>query len=228
MKILTKKLTLPAIILASLTLTQADPFRNLDFEMVNTSSIQSGQGPISDLLPGWQLSYGSVPITQIGFNCSTGIVSREAYRQFEYLKDYPVLGDHVLYFAYGYGEWGPYSPYTLTQRGDIPEGVVSLNFQGVYDDFWNVGMYTALTGIRSVSLNGTIVDPFDISSFAGEKDVELSLSIFSPAGDPISSWYAPAVLDGISFVVLPEPCTAFLFSLGSLVIIWRIGHRGKT
>ena len=134
-----KKLFVLTILLTSLSIGHSAPFRNLDFEQVNTNTISfrnsglyvSGEGPISDLLPGWQLSFQGLGKSRIGFNLTgsylepvgaAGIISRDAYPYFVHPFHLSAMsGNYVLYL--GLWDYGNVS-YTLSQRGDIPAGAM--------------------------------------------------------------------------------------------------------
>jgi hypothetical protein len=75
-----KRYLLICVFIADISKAAVSPFRNLGFDEANTNHVfdLNGDntyyyGPISDLLPGWQLSTGtnaSAPNDLIGFNLS--------------------------------------------------------------------------------------------------------------------------------------------------------------
>jgi hypothetical protein len=213
------------LFVADMSKAAASPFSNLGFDEANTNHVfdLNGDntyyyGPISELLPGWQLSAGTnafAPNDLIGFNLSL-----------------PGPGYATLYSTNGnfsLGLWPGVDfstlapvPYSLIQIGNVPADASTLRF-------FSFGLPLELR------VNGTIVPLFygnvlttvppmaigsadvfaDVSAFAGQT-VELRFTT------PSQSSFLSG-LDSISFSpqTIPEPAPCLLLGLGGLFLVCR-------
>jgi hypothetical protein len=218
-----KTIIIAALLLSCKAATLADPFQDLDFEAV---SITGPLGNTSNILPGWSLTYNTQPVQYLGYNTldsnvgAVGVISREAFAGYHLESPWP-SGDHFLYFDF-YPSLGKYE---LTQRGDIPDNAIQFNVHTIAEWDLDYSLYPKYSGVYSVSINGVKMDPLtrDISMFAGQKDVELSITILpyniTPDGFPFSSF-----IDGFSFTV-PEPSTWITVGIGMLGLVWQLRRR---
>jgi hypothetical protein len=161
--------------------------------------VVTGTGPVSDLLPGWQISYFDWPTAAIGYNApapdllgadgTAAILSREAFSLFVDPGWLPLIREDHILFLYFFDVAD--ATYTLTQRGDIPAGAGRYELKE-----FSFGLTTP----TQVRLNGVLIDPQtrDISAFAGQSDVELRITVFYPI---IGRYF----LDSIQFLASEPP-----------------------
>jgi len=88
---------------------------NLGFDEANTNAVKY-YGPVSDLLPGWQVFRGSEPLTNIYFNSLP--LDSDAMG----LMKEPTPNHYYLYFDTAQ------TPFSLVQHGDIPAGATKMVF----------------------------------------------------------------------------------------------------
>jgi hypothetical protein len=205
----------------------AAPFQNLSFEEAKIGTLIpvpafgfDYEGPTTDLLPGWQLFFGSQPVISLGFNLSAdpllesrvSMVSSEGPYGFQ---GDPIEGKYSLFF------WPDLVPFSLVQMGEIPAEAQKLEFT-----FRQLPFAVSINGLNlSPSIQNPAVSPtgdktfVDISQFAGQT-VELKITT-SAAAFGISGFHE---IDAIAFVV-PEPSVFTLVALGSgcclCLAIWR-------
>jgi hypothetical protein len=220
-----KTIIIAALLLSCKAATLADPFQDLDFEAV---SITGPLGNTSNILPSWSLTYNTQPVQYLGYNTldsnvgAVGVISREAFAGYHLESPWP-SGDHFLYFGFDF--YPSSGLYVLTQRGDVPENAIQFNVHTIAEWDLNYLLYPKFSGVYSVSFNGVKMDPLtrDISMFAGQEDVELSIEVepraFSPDGMPFSSF-----IDGFSFTV-PEPSTWITVGIGMLGLVRQLRRR---
>ena len=220
-----------ALILSVLILSDrgvAAPFQNLGFEEANTNSLVflpggffsvEGIGPISDLLPGWQLFLNTNQVTILGFNHYVTTAFENRHSLVNTNARPSMEGRYMLYLH----RPSALDNYYLSQRGDIPAEARFLTFTFRDRPF-------------AVTINGEQLtgDPFqlpsesastvqvDVSRFAGQT-VELtfrtSYYLLPGGGDH--------ELDAIAFIV-PEPTTLAFVAVGIAVLAcrWR-RHRQR-
>jgi hypothetical protein len=199
----------------SLAQTSGGPFRNLDFEEVNTNAVAvtlcgfptyCGYGPVEELLPGWKLYFRTNLLTIIGYNhpgdggSFPTIVTKE--EQIGFLPN-SIAGKFGLYIAPGTD-----SPFTLTQEGEIPANAQILTAAGGARGFMPIQLMVNGTPlILSTALRG-----WDVSAFAGQT-VELEFLF-----DRNPNFESPVILiDSFSFVV---PNVAIVRSGATVTVSW--------
>jgi hypothetical protein len=176
------------------------PFRNLDFEEVNTNAVgltlcglptYCGYGPIGELLPGWKLYFRKNLLSIIGYNhpgdggSFPTIVTKE--EQTWFLPN-SVSGNFGLYI-----EPGTDHPFTLTQEGDVPANAQTLTLRGGARGFTPIQLMVNRTPLTlSTALRG-----WDVSAFAGQT-VELKY-LFEQK--PLNFESDIILIDSFSFVV---------------------------
>src|SRR5438552_848923 len=192
----------------------AAPFQNLDFEGARTNSLtpasvqvypDQATGPVSDLLPGWQLLHDGQPVTTMDYNnlgtlfpLDTISLIGPAERILPHIE-----GRYLLSFDSRVSE-----NYILSQRGDIPADAQQLFFQ------YQAGPFIASINGEAISPGLLPVGPpttvyADVSRFAGQ-NVELSFR-------PLVRGTGAFELDNIGFTV-PEPSTITLAFLATAVL----------
>ena len=156
-----------------ISISKAGQFINLGFDEANYSGnpmdTQSG-GPVSDLLPGWRLFYGTNEQFGVGFNL-TPLGGGGGYYSTLFNR-YWGAPEGQYAFKAATPEGGP--SWKLEQQGDVPEGAKMLAYRG---NLW------------TVEVNGNVIPPllaepygynltnmifYDISDWAG-KSVTLHL-----------------------------------------------------
>jgi hypothetical protein len=198
-------LSVSCIFLFGLSHAFSAPFVNLGFDEANTNNVSfdgggtypRGDGPITDLLPGWSIIHDGIPLTRLNLN-SLSFDSGE-YATLLARGDPPATGFEIE---------GPYAlrlngGYRLLQEGDVPEGaqLIGYSFFGTY---------------IPMSVNGEAlptIDPFYVVS--GQRTTNY-LDISKYAGQTVQLEFRVGTFDSIVFVV-PEPSTYALFGVGGLV-----------
>jgi hypothetical protein len=194
------------------------PFRNLGFDEAITDNVTfnpqfpgTGVGPISDLLPGWDLLYGTTPLSSIGINLFTGEPNYASL--FDRNNDYqaiPVEGRYALGLTPGPGfNNGAIIQYTLTQTGDVPPGTKFIQFLDI-------------NNVLELRVNGGLV-PLYLSSIPGIPNPVSFGDISAYAGQEVKLEFTTVLsfmngIDGISFLI-PEASSWTLLSFGSIVLV---------
>jgi len=207
------------------------PFQDLGFDDANTNNLTTtgfpptlglGIGTPSDLLPGWQLYYGGGPYSDaLWVNLTfidTGLAS--LYNRSNVgpspKNPFPVAGAYSFAMWPGFlGQPLHYTPFVLSQTGDVPANAQALHFTifggqfevRVNDNLLNVsyteGPPTADTNTR----RGDAVA--DISAFAGKT---VTLKFITLDTQDITT--VVNGLDSIDFAPVPEPGTLAILSIG--------------
>jgi hypothetical protein len=212
--------------LISISLARSAPFQNLDFEMARIESLTpvpgfgfEYQGPTEDLLPGWQLFFGTEPRATLGFNLSGDAFDDQRVKLVSENPDpngrrgNPLEGKYSLFF------WPGLDPqFVLTQTGEIPPDAKSLEFTYRQLPFaFSINGLT-LSPVRFGAPFGETV-AMDVSQFAGQT---VELKIATSAGPFGPSGFHE--LDDIAFVV-PEPSVLTLVGIGGgcclCLVAWR-------
>ena len=149
----------------------AAPFQNLGFDDANTNNISLtqtesgviGSGPVTDLLPGWQLLKGTNAVSTLGFDLLTGT-------SYETLLSATGSYPNIVEGACSLALHDPSNvPYSLIQWGTVPVDAQVLSYK-YYGDAFNVQindqMLPPLLGNLSRSTYGNW-PLFDISAFSG-------------------------------------------------------------
>jgi hypothetical protein len=219
------KIPILAVILFSSSLARSAPFQNLDFEMARTNSLTLSplstvdyEGPTADLLPGWQLFFGTQPRVTLGFNLGADPFAEQRVSLVSSDAPFgspgePLKGKYGLFF------WPGHDPqFSLTQTGEIPADAKSLEFTYRQLPFTFSINGLTLSPVRFGASFGERV-AMDVSQFAGQT---VELKITTSAGPFGPSGFHE--LDDIAFVV-PEPSVFTLVALGSgcclCLAIWR-------
>lgn len=214
-----------AIICCALPLltTGAASFQNLDFSAANTNNVvynlgvYSGSGNTADLLPGWQLYFGTTLQSSMLFDAFMPVGPGNAAILFGTDPKaglaglFPPEHKYALWLRADsfYGQ-----PVSLVQRGDIPPDATFLRLRGN-------GFSLTLDG---TPIPYTLGEGFDVSAFDGQ-NVELKLTTFfdGPFQGPVDDHF----LDGIHFI--PEPGAQALFVLAvSGLAIANLLHKRRT
>lgn len=222
MKTLSQHFSTLATVLLSITWGWTAEFRNLDFEeaLVDPARMNlfpqltgispgAGAGRALDLIPGWNLSFGSEPTDGLGFNYPGFFFGTIYATLFDgnYLESPLLEGRYSLLFRVE----GPVGPYRITQAGTVPVDARYLTFT-----FGGNGLVASINGEDITSLYPipafnpkTVVA--DISRFAGQT-VELTFRTTDEV--PVLGGGPVSILDSIAFSVIPEPSTYALLALG--------------
>ena len=197
----------------------AAPFRNLDFEEANTNSTREGSGPITDLLPGWQIYEGTNVVGTIGYNYRPLGIGYGTLIPRDQATNYgPVSlsGNYAIYLLPKTG-----ASYSLVQRGDIPADARALAFVG-FGSILGFGSQ----GIRlEASVNGTTLtfltgfQEWDVSAFAGQT-AELKLTLPGELG-----FFGDTRIAFDSLYFVPEPTSFNLFGLVGLSLVFPLVRR---
>lgn len=209
---------------------QSASFQNLGFEQANTNNVVplgpnlGYSGTTTDLLPGWQMSYGTAPVSDVGLNAfalSPGyrtLASTGGGNQFFNASVFPIQGNYALILSPR--DFGPYEPQSILQSGTIPADVGQLSFLTFghplelrINDMLVPLSYTYQSppGTANDLRFGTAVA--DIAAFAG-MDVALRFSTMVP-GAYING------IDNIQFIPVPEPGVLALGTLAACGFLWR-------
>ncbi|MDA1276326.1 MAG: PEP-CTERM sorting domain-containing protein [Verrucomicrobia bacterium] len=196
--------------------TKGGPLRNLGFEEAITNNVQfftnflgdvHGVGPITDLVPGWQVFQGTNAVTSIWFNGPVGgngdiIVTLND----EGLRGFPGVREGKFDLFVG----GTLRPLTLRQTGEIPADAGYLVF--------NQSPFLFTPFVNGEPLPIASADsphPFLIAPYAGQT-VELAFALASPGS------FSGGTIDDIRFLPIPEPSAFGLLVLGGLLFGARI------
>jgi hypothetical protein len=170
-----------------------------------------GFGSALDLLPGWQLYQGTNLVQFIHFN-SIEVGGLGFAELFNNDPRFPVEGRYALAL---FGTQNNTVPFTLIQRGDVPQDARLLEFR-YFDESFNV--FVNGEELRPLSGGGRTLSPqdevFDISQFAGQ-NVELRLTTITQ--DLVNN--DEHLIDSIRFV--PEPSVWLLCLLGCIGFVRR-------
>lgn len=161
-------------------------------------------GLTSDIVRGWTLLSGGVPITTMNLNPYGSYVgSLPSLLENNTQVTDSRFGQYTLFMA----TLPPsYPSLTLEQRGTIPPNAIGLSIYaggGVTIGINGETYYGAFSG-----------RPIDVSSFAG-KDVDLRIEI--PAGS--------VLVDIFGFTYVPEPSTWALLGTGMLALRYEMHRR---
>jgi hypothetical protein len=220
----TKAATLVTIMMASAVVGLAGDFLNLNFELARTNSLQidpnfpmlAGQGPTTDLLPGWDVSSGGITFDVVTFNiiaeccasiASVSAMSREAEAFYPHVFTPPpwITGNYFIWVSTAK------NPLLMSQVGDIPPEATELKLYTRRDSGTYLKTY----------LNDTEIVNGDISAFSGMGNVKLTLEFGEGFFSGFTSPYAG--VDRIEMV--PEPST---WCCGSLLEAWPSPRQNAT
>jgi hypothetical protein len=197
----------------------AAPFRNLGFDEANTNTTQffipsdpslprpEGVGPPEDLVPGWQLIYGSNPVSFVGYNLARTNVSWFSLIS-KGLAPERVEGLYALHLTFVSGP----NPWTLLlrQSGDIPADAKTLTFRhDPFEEYIVTADGNRLFPSSPEPSQSPEMTSLDISAFAG-KNVEL---VFVLAGDS-------GMIDSIAFAGPPLQFIRFVSGDNNLTLSW--------
>src|SRR6266568_3468446 len=222
------------------------PFQDLGFDDANTNDLYTtgfppalglGFGTFGDLLPGWQLSLGSRPYTDAlwvnlaGFDFGLASLYSRNNTVFAPINHFPVSGlySFAMLPSYGInGMPGPYTPFILSQTGDVPANAQSLHFT-IYGSPFEVRVNDTLLPV-SYSQGPATANPntrtsdavADISAFAGQT---VTLKFTTLDTDGLNTIVNG--LDSIYFAPVPEPGVSTVFSVGLLGLgaLWLLRSR---
>ena len=189
-------------------------FENLGFEEARTNSLVpdpriSGAlwGPITDLLPGWQLSTGNIQVENLGYNSPTTVI-----HPIEILRDDGIASPVVDRYSLLLIPLGQH--YSLTQRGHVPDEARFLSF--TYSGYPFIASINGQDVTRSNAplVGQPVTITGDISRFAGQT-VDLTIRTSYPSIPGVGSSYR---LYDITFMI-PEPSTSALVAFGVVVMV---------
>jgi hypothetical protein len=204
--------------------TFAAPFQNLGFDEANTNNMIPENpivGYVSDLLPGWQLYKGTNLQNTLFLNTEfdTPYASLFDHSEHAYSSDFPPEGPYAIVF------WGTRlgsMPFSLVQKGDIPQNAVFVK--------WRTRDYPFLLNVNGehirdlfpigIPWNAPEEQTFDISKFAGQ-NVELKLTTYPPGITPGDYHF----LDSIQFMTAP-PTMAITQTATNIVLSWPASTTG--
>jgi hypothetical protein len=210
--------------LFGVTAAQGGEFQNLGFESAGTNNLEriypdqdSGFGTTADLLPGWNLLFGTASVTGLNYNdyFSLGATKATVFNaRHPAFAGMGASGDYGVYFS----ETSLIRDrFTLVQVGTIPSSAKILSYRYYY-----AGFDVEIDGQKLVPVTGGTFSPvptmatYDVSSFAGQT-VELRLS----AAELPSFFLGSAnMIDDIAFSV-PEPSTGMLLTAGGAIVSIR-------
>jgi hypothetical protein len=220
------------------------PFRDLGFDDANTNKLVNTGGPVGlgsgttgDLLPGWQLALGAGPYSDsLWVNLAAidlGLAS--LYNRdnigFGAQGHFPASGIYsfAMVPSYGMNGGGPYTPFSLSQTGDVPANAQMLHFT-IYGSPFEVRVNNTLLpviytqGPPTTNPNTrTSWAVADISAFAGQT---VTLKFTSLDTDGLNT--VVNGLDSISFAPVPEPGTTLLLFAGLLSLTAASLRRGRS
>jgi hypothetical protein len=204
-------------------------FTNLDFEAARPGNETPGlfgrTGPVSELLPGWNLYFGSNLVDTVGYN---SWVLSGAFPM-------ATIFDSNAFFASAFEIEGTFAfraitlrngpRFILQQTGEIPEWArlmsmkvsrapVSLRINDV--------LVPSLENLNAADGYAS----FDISMFS---DLEVDLELIAANGLETTFGTELAFVDDIVFLVPEPPPSSFLmiFLAGLLGTKWMAGKRGR-
>ncbi len=218
------------------------PFEDLGFDEANTNNLVTGgpglgTGTIGDLLPGWRLQLATGPYTDLLWvNLeASGLGLASLYNRNNNAlgfpqTHFPVSGIYsfAMYPSYGINGGGPYTPFILSQKGDVPANAQTLHFT-IYGSPFEVRANDSLLSV-SYTQGPPTTDPNtrmseavgDISAFAGQT---VTLKFTTLDTDGFTTFVNG--LDSIYFAPVPEPGSSTLFSAGLLGLgsLWLLRPR---
>jgi hypothetical protein len=160
------------------------------------------------------LSKGSEPQATLGLNLSllgpgyATVISADQSDSFRF----PVEGKYALYLV---GSPGNQDPFSISQRGDVPDDARLLTFQYSGYGF----LVTANNKALSATLTTPTMQAFDISAYSGEA-IDLKITALGPL---MPTQSGSSFIDSIAFTV-PEPSSLLLAVIGlsgTLLALWR-------
>jgi hypothetical protein len=202
--------------------TEAQPFRNLDFEEGNRNYeffAPGEHGSISDLLPGWTISVNDTfPVEAIHHN-AISLSSAPQISLFNAAIGGTISGQYSLSIFY----WDNYL-YTLRQTGEIPADAQLLTY-----DYLSIPLTVKINGVEIAPITPLRVNPppvgkavYDVSAFSGQI-VDLSFTTHA-----VRDIRNDVILDNIAFVI-PEPRSVMLGFCGvGLFSLWLLCSRHRT
>jgi hypothetical protein len=219
------------LVLACSLAGRAGQFQNLGFDepdpsvlVTNEFGLVSGEGPVSKVLPGWSLSYGT-NILPVDVNMIFG--SEVPYASIFNVGYFVKSGFALEFFVWATNP----PPWRLEQAGTIPSDARFM-------------VYRSYKSELQVNLNGQVIPPlnppapgaspygispyptnlvYDFAKFAGQ---DVTLAFVGPFGgrDPftgtVMSW---ADIDNIQF--LPVPPLNFAANGNQLVLSWLVSSQ---
>src|SRR5713101_3183549 len=206
------------------------PFQDLGFDDANTNNLVTTAGPglgtgsIGDLLPGWQLYLGTGPyadllwVNLVAFDLGLASLYNPNNTVFAPINHFPVAGMYSFAMLPSYGingMPGPYTPFILSQSGDVPANALTLHFT-TYGSPFDLRANDTLLPV-SYTQGPPTTDPntrksdavADISAFAGQT---ITLKFTTLDTDGLTTEVNG--LDSIYFAPVPEPGTLVIFSAG--------------
>jgi len=212
-------------------------FQDLNFDSANTNNIFDGSGfgdyygLNADLIPGWQLFEGTVPVGPIGFNLTLPGSGYTTILSPDFGAHAPVVGLYSFAMLPRFDVQGRFDAISLAQSGDVPPDARSIHFLS-----YGAPLQLEISGLL-VPLLYTPISPQpgwnrsipvfdaagDVASYAGQ-NVELKFTTLL-----IPNYQGLNGLDEIAFspMPIPEPGTFVLFSLGCAIWGVRLRRRSK-
>ena len=225
-------------LIAGVLPAHAAALQNLGFDSAITNTITVDQGvsygPVSDLLPGWQLFQGSNQVSSIGYDLNPiGLGVASIYDASSQGFPAPVSGKYSLGLYPGYNLLFDYQPFSLVQTGDIGANIQSVRFINYGSPFELRVNGTPISLTYEYQPGNTDPDTRlavvtgDLSAFAGQT-VQLKFTTLDMAGSVVNG------LDDLQFnaQVAPEPHATVVLLLGMGFLAFesrrrRIGEKLK-
>jgi hypothetical protein len=195
-------------------------FQNLNFENATLPAIPPGGGfePSSNAIPGWTGYLGENQTTSILHNDVTIGSANISILGPNYFPDNIIAGQYTVVLQSGAS--GPeyvLVDASIAQMGSVPTNALSLQF------------LIQATSSFSVSFAGNSLPVSVLSTAPNYRKYGADISQYSgQTGElrftALSSQFTSLFLDSIAFSsqAVPEPSTLGLFTLGSLVLGWRL------
>lgn len=207
------------IVASSCSVFAQETFQNLNFEEASPVPVAGGYSAAS-CLPGWQIFYGSTPVSVIQFYFNgdlsgTQVALCTGAPAIDGNYSVALVGGEVQNFGPGGGT--TVEAATISQTGLIPAGTQSLLFKAAPQ---GTGQLTVDIGAQSISFTAVASGPnytlygANISAWAGQT---AALTFSAPGPDPFLDIWE---LDDISFspnAVVPEPSPLALTGIGGIV-----------